>query len=135
MIRGALLLCSLALLTSIGTPNLACAQQPEPEQPEGRKEWRELLLTANQEVALAQKRDAAALRAYERMRHRRHPRGDGKQAIMDELELSRTKLARTQQSLEKLEKAARRAGATPSWLKFDPAEIAVATQVPAPPEP
>ncbi len=135
MIRGALLACSLALLTSISIPNLGTAQEPESQQPEGREEWREQLLTANQEVAIAQKRGVAALRAYERMRHRRHPRGDAKQAIMDELELSREERARAQQNLEKLEKAARRAGAPPSWLKFDPAEINAARQNPASPEP
>ena len=135
MIRGALLVCSLALLTSISIPNLGCAQEPESEPPEGRTQWREQLLAANQQVAIAQKRNAAALSAYERMRHRRRPRGDAKQAIMDELEFSREEIARSQQKLEKLEKAARRAGAPPSWLKFDPAEIDAATQAPASPEP
>ncbi len=135
MIRASLLACSFALLTSISIPNLGYAQEPESEQPEGRKQWREQLLTANQQVAIAQKRTAAALSAYEAMRHRRRPRGDAKQAIMDELELSREGLASAQQNLEKLEKAARRAGATPSWLKFDPAEIDAATKTPASAEP
>jgi hypothetical protein len=135
MIRGALLACSLALLASISIPNLGCAQEPESEQPQGRTQWREQLLAANQQVAIAQKRNAAALSAYESMRHRRRPRGDAKQAIMDELEFSHEEIARSQQNLEKLEKAARRAGAPPSWLKFDPAEIDAATQAPASPEP
>ncbi len=135
MIRGTLLVCSLALLTSISIPNLGCAQEPESEQPQGRTQWREQLLAANQQVAIAQKRNAAALSAYESMRHRRRPRGDAKQAIMDELEFSREEIARSQQNLEKLEKAARRAGAPPSWLKFDPAEIDAATQATASPEP
>lgn len=135
MIRETLLACSLALLTSISLPNLGYAQDSESEQPEGRKQWREQLLTANQQVAIAQQRNAAALRAYESMRHRRRPRGEGKQAIMDELEFSREEIARSQQNLEKLERAARRAGAPPSWLKFDPAEIDAATQATASPEP
>ena len=135
MIRGALLACSLALLASISIPNLGTAQEPELEQPQGRTQWREQLLAANQQVAIAQKRNAAALSAYESMRHRRRPRGDAKQAIMDELEFSHEEIARSQQNLEKLEKAARRAGAPPSWLKFDPAEIDAATQAPASPEP
>ena len=37
--------------------------------------------------------------------------------------------------LESLEKAARRAGAPSSWLKFDPTEIEAATSVPASSEP
>ncbi|MCH7644386.1 MAG: hypothetical protein IH974_06070 [Myxococcales bacterium] len=131
MIRGALLACSLALLASISIPNLGTAQEPELEQPQGRTQWREQLLAANQQVAIAQKRNAAALSAYESMRHRRRPRGDAKQAIMDELEFSHEEIARSQQNLEKLERAARRAGAPPSWLKFDPAEIDTATQAPA----
>jgi hypothetical protein len=135
MIRGALLACSLALLASISIPNLGTAQEPELEQPQGRTQWREQLLAANQQVAIAQKRNAAALSAYVSMRHRRRPRGDAKQAIMDELEFSHEEIARSQQNLEKLEKAARRAGAPPSWLKFDPAEIDAATQAPASPEP
>jgi len=143
MTRGALLVCTFALVTAISTPNLGSAreseserpdersQQAESEQPEGRQEWREQLLSANQEVAIALKRSVTALKVYETMRHRRRPRGDGKQAIMDEIELSREALTTAQQDLEKLEKAARRAGAPPSWLKFNPAEIEAATQVPA----
>ncbi|MFB3118655.1 MAG: hypothetical protein ACE1ZP_07800 [Myxococcota bacterium] len=135
MIRASLLACSFALLTSISIPNLGTAQEPELEQPQGRTQWREQLLAANQRVAIAQKRNAAALSAYQSMRHRRRPRGDAKQAIMDELEFSREEIARSQQNLEKLERAARRAGAPPRWLKFDPAEIDAATQAPASPEP
>ena len=155
MIRGALLACTFALVTAISTPNLGSAReseserpdgrsepteseqpderskQGESERPEGREEWRERLLIANQEVAIALKRSVTALKAYQTMRHRRRPRGDGKQAIMDELELSREALTTAQQDLEKIEKAARHAGAPPSWLKFDPAEIKAATQVPA----
>jgi hypothetical protein len=147
MIRGALLVCTIALLATISAPSLGDrlepetepsderSQQAESEQPEGRQEWRERLLTANQEVAIAQKRSVAALRAYQTMRHRRRPRGDAKQAIMDELELSREALTTAQRDLEKLEKTARRAGAPPSWLKFDPAEIEAATQAPASQQP
>ncbi len=54
---------------------------------------------------------------------------------MDELELSREGLTTAQQDLEKLEKTARRAGAPSSWMKFDPAEIQAATQVPASQQP
>ena len=147
MIRGTLLACTFALVTAISTPNLGSAreseserpdgrsQQAESEQPEGRQEWREQLLIANQEVAIALKRSVTALKVYENMRHRRRPRGDGKQAVMDELELSREALTTAQQGLEKLEKAARRAGAPPSWLKFDPTEIEAATQAPASQQP
>jgi hypothetical protein len=147
MIRSALLVCAIALLTVTSAPNLGSAREPkseqpsersqqeESEQPEGRLEWRERLLTANQEVAIAKKRIAAASKAYKTMRHRRRPRGDAKQAIMDEIELSGEALATALQDLEKLEKAARRAGAPPSWLKFDPAEIEAATRVPASQQP
>jgi hypothetical protein len=147
VIRGALFVCSLTLLTSIGIPNLGDAREPESEQPmarerqdeseqpEGREQWRELLLAANQQIASAQKRNAAALRAYKTMRHRRRPRGDAKQAIMDEIGLSHEDLLRAQKNLETLERAARRADAPSSWLKFDPAEIDAPTQVPASQEP
>jgi chromosome segregation ATPase len=147
MIRSALLVCSLALLTSAGVANLGNAdelesepasedaQPREDEETEDREEWREQLLTANQEIAIAQKRIAAAHQAYKTMRHRRRPRGEGKQAIMDEIENSREGLATAQQELEELERAARRAGAPRSWLKFDPAEINAATQAPAAQEP
>ncbi len=147
MIRGVLLAGSLGLLAAISIPNLSSARDPEPEQsgaraqqseseqPESREEWREQLLVANQELVIAEKRIIAARRAYRDMRQRRRPRGDAKQAIMDEVELSREELVRAQQALESLEKAARRAGAPPSWLKFDPTEIEAVTSVPASPEP
>jgi hypothetical protein len=138
MIRRTLLGCTIALLTSISISNPGCADEVVPEeseQPEGREQWRARLLTANQEVASAQKRNTAALRTYEIMRHRRRPRGEGKQVIMDELELTREELASAQQKLEKIEKAARRAGVPPSWLRFDPAELDVPAAVPASPEP
>ena len=140
MIRNTLLVCTIALLITISAPNLGGARrsepdpsdggsrQEEPEQPEGREEWREQLLAANRDVAIALKRSVDALRAYQTMRHRRRPRGDAKQAIMDELDLSSKAITTAQQDLEKLEKAARRAGAPPSWLNFDPAEIEAATQ-------
>jgi len=134
MIRRTLLVCSIALLTSVSIPDPVAAEDrvaQESEQPESREQWRAQLLVANQVVASAEKRNAAALRAYEIMRHRRRPRGEGKQAIMDELELSREELASAEQKLEKLEKAARHAGVPPSWMKFDPAEL----EVPASPEP
>ncbi|MFV1978297.1 MAG: hypothetical protein ACC649_02995 [Myxococcota bacterium] len=143
MIRCTRLVCAFVLLAAASAPNPGSAREPDSEQPdgrlqqeeskppEGRKEWRERLLTANQEVAIAQKRTVTAQKAYVTMRHRRRPRGDAKQAIMDEIELSREALTTSQQRLEKLEKAARRAGAPPSWLKFDPAEIEAATQLPA----
>jgi hypothetical protein len=138
VIRRTLLVCSIALLTSIGIPTPACADEVEPEesaQPESRAQWRALLLVANREVASAQKRNTDALRTYEIMRHRRRPRGEGKQEIMDALERSREELATAQQKLEKIEKAARRAGVPPSWLRFDPAELDVPAAVPESPEP
>jgi len=141
VIRRTLLACSIALLACSSSPNpgwadeLAVAKSERPEQPEGREQWRERLLAANQRLASAQKRSTTALRAYEIMRHRRRPRGEGKQAIMDELELSREELASAQQNLAKLEKAARHAGAPPSWLKFTPDEINAPIAVPASPKP
>ncbi|MBW1843130.1 MAG: hypothetical protein JRJ05_02220 [Deltaproteobacteria bacterium] len=138
MIRRTLLVCSIALLTSISIPTPGCADEVEPEEserPEGRAQWRAPLLVANQEVASAQKRNTAALQAYEIMQHRRRPRGEGKQEIMDALEVTREELAAAQQKLEKIEKAARRAGVPPSWLRFDPAELDVPAAVPESPEP
>ncbi|MBW2493396.1 MAG: hypothetical protein JRE43_01495 [Deltaproteobacteria bacterium] len=138
MIRRTLALCSIALLVSIGAPDPGCADEvafEADERPEGRKEWRAQLLVANQGVAKAQKRNDAALRTYEIMRHRRHPRGEGKQEIMDELELARQELASAQLELERIEKAARRAGVPPSWLRFDPAELEVPAAAPESAEP
>jgi hypothetical protein len=134
MIRRTLLVCSIALLTSLSIPDPVGADElvaQESEQPESREQWRARLLVANQEVASAEKRTAAALRTYEIMRHRRRPRGEAKQAIMDELELSREELASAKQKLEQIEKAARHAGVPPSWMEFDPAEL----EVPASPKP
>jgi hypothetical protein len=147
MIQRFLIACSLALTTAICVPNFGSAREPEPSrsnereepldsrQPEDRTEWREQLLLANQELAIAVKRSADSLRAYRDMRQRRRPRGEAKQAIMDEVELSREELTRAQEDLESLEQAARRAGAPSRWLQFDPAEIAAATQLPASQQP
>jgi len=135
MIRRTLLVCSIALLASVSIPNPICADemlaQQESGQLEGREQWRARLLAANQEVASAKKRKEAALRAYEIMRHRRRPRGEGKQAIMDELERSREELASAKQKLEQIEEAARHAGVPPHWMEFDSAELGV----PASPKP
>ncbi len=147
MIRRFLIACSLALTTANCIPNLSSAREPEPSrsnkheapldsrQPEDRKEWREQLLLANQELSIAVKRSAASTRSYRDMRQRRRPRGEAKQAIMDEVELSREELTRTQEDLESLEQAARRAGVPSRWLKFDPAEIEAAMQLPASQQP
>jgi hypothetical protein len=143
VIRSTLLICAIGLVASISAPSLGSAREPrvehpdggsqegKSEQPEGREEWREQLLAANQAVAIAHQRSVDALKAYKNMRRRRRPRGDAKQAIMDELELAREEIATSQQNLEKLEKTARRAGAPSSWLKFDPAEIKAGIPVPA----
>jgi hypothetical protein len=147
MIQRFLIACSLVLTTAICVPNLGNTREPEPSQsnereesldsrqPEDREEWREQLLLANQELAIAVTRSADSLRAYRDMRQRRRPRGEAKQAIMDEVELSREELTRAQEDLESLEQAARRAGAPSRWLKFDPAEIEAATQLPASQQP
>lgn len=134
MIRRILLVCSIALLASVSIPNPVRADEmlaQESVQPEGREQWRARLLAANQAVASARKRKEAALRAYEIMRHRRRPRGEGKQAIMDELERSREEFASAKQKLEQIEEAARHAGVPPHWMEFDPAELGV----PASPKP
>jgi len=143
VIRSTLLICTIGLVAAISTPDLGSAREPgvehpnggsqegKSEQPEGREEWRDQLLAANQEVAIALKRSVDALKAYQNMRRRRRPRGDAKQAVMDELEFSREAIATTQQNLEQLEKTARRAGAPSSWMNFDPAEIKAGIPVPA----
>jgi len=143
LIRNTLLICAIGLVASISAPDLGNAREPgighpnggsqrgESEQPEGREEWRKELLAANQAVAIAHQRSAAALKAYRSMRQRRRPRGDAKQAIMDELEFSSEAITTAERDLEKLEKAARRAGAPSSWMKFDPAEIEAGMPIPA----
>lgn len=147
MKRRTALVAAIALLSAVGGANPGGTRAPETERsagrepqaeagpPEGREGWRARLLGANRELASARKRRAAAESAYQSMRHRRRPRGEGKQAIMDELEASREDLARAKRELEDLEKAARRAGAPPSWLEFDPADIEAATQTPASQQP
>ncbi len=145
--RGRAIACAVALLVACGSAaGPASAREPEPrrpgardqanepEQSEGREAWRARLLAAHLEVAAARERGHAAREAYRKMRHRRRPRGEAKQAILDEIELSREALEEARQALEDLEKAARRAGAPPSWLRFDPAEIEAAMPLPASPD-
>jgi hypothetical protein len=135
MIRGALLSGSLALFTLLGIPDIGFANESAVEESEGRAHWRERLLVAHREVAVAKKRNSSALKAYEMMRHRRRPRGDAKQAIIDELELSREALAKAQHSLTQLEDAAQRAGLTPKSMEFTRDQINAAAAAPASSEP
>jgi len=135
MIRRILLACAAALLISPGVPDAGRAQEPkaaaQPAKPETPEQWRERILSAKRVLASAQKRHETALRAYQIMRHRRRPRGEGKQAIMDELAQASDELAMAQANLEKVEAAAHHAGATPNWFEFKPEELNPPGDVPA----
>jgi hypothetical protein len=153
MIRGLLLACSLALATGLGIPAGAFAQEPElahdpkltqepelaqeptpseqPTKPESPEQWRERILTAKRRLISAQKRHDAALHAYQSMRHRRYPRGEGKREIIDELDNSAEELANAQENYAKVEAAARHAGATPNWFEFKPEQLEPPADVPA----
>jgi len=135
VIRRILLACSFALLIPLGIPDAARAEEPkaseQPTKPETPEQWRAKILAAKRVLASAQQRHETALRAYQIMRHRRHPRGEGKQAIMDELAQASDELAMAQANLEKVEAAAHHAGATPNWFEFKPEEINPPGDVPA----
>jgi len=153
MIRGLLLACSLALLTGLGIPDAAFAQEPElahdpkltqepqlaqeptppeqPAKPESPEQWRERILTAKRRVISAQERHDAALRAYQIMRNRRYPRGEGKREIIDELDNATKELADAQENYAKVEAAAHHAGATPNWFEFKPDELEPPADIPA----
>jgi hypothetical protein len=79
-------------------------------------EWEERARKADERVAAAQARLEAAQLAYTSMRMRGYPSGDGRAAILKEIDDAKAELSAAQEDRASLEDKARAAGIPPSWI-------------------
>lgn len=84
------------------------------EQPSA---WPERIGRLRSELDLAQERRDAAEAAVTRMRHRRHPRGEARKALLTERDAARTAYTESEQVLDRMLEEARRAGVPPGLLR------------------
>jgi len=126
--RLALGLALAGLLAAPSAPALAAGTQPALVDESERESWQERVAGARAELERAQKRRDAADTAVDRMRHRKHPRGEAREALFTEREAARAGLAEAERALDETLDEARRAGVPPGWLR------APAAQAPAAPE-
>lgn len=113
-LAGALLLAALA-------PGAAGAAAPEPAaEADTRGEewsaWQQEIARARAELDRAGGRREAAEAAVARMRHRKRPRGEAREALLAERDAARAAHAEAEQALEEVVAAARRAGLPPGLL-------------------
>jgi hypothetical protein len=113
---------ALAALVAVACalPFASPAAPPLPGGTEKWTDWRERLAEARDEVESARKRAAAADEAVAHMRHRRRPRGEAREKLLDEREAARAALAEAERALEETLEAARRDGVPPGWLEAAP---------------
>lgn len=86
---------------------------------EERASWERRASNARARVEKARARVKAALEAYRDMRARNYPRGDAKDAIVQELDASKKALADAERRLERLGISAREADVPPAWIEQD----------------
>ena len=116
------------LLAAPGAPALPTAAAATRVDEAEREMWQERVAERRADVERARERREAAETAVDRMRHRRRPRGDAREALFAEREAARAGVAEAELALEELLEEARRAGVPPGWLR------APAAQAPAAPE-
>jgi hypothetical protein len=103
------------------------AATPIPVEAE-REAWQERIAEARGTVEQAQRRSEAADAAVQKMRHRRRPRGDAREALFAERDEARGAQARAERALSELLEEARRAGVPPGWLRAAEAPPADASE-------
>jgi hypothetical protein len=111
--RLALLAASCAVLALAGA---ALASDVYSDQQ--RFVWQERLRQALVEVEEARAREELAVEHVAKLRHRRKPRGEARQALRAELEAARASRTAAEQELEDFYEVARRAGVPPGWLRL-----------------
>ncbi len=89
---------------------------PDPDR-RLRAEWEQRAQLAQARVAAAQARVAQAEAAYTSMMTRNYPRGDAKQAIIEERSKAQAELADAQRELADLPSEARAADVPPAWVE------------------
>ena len=85
----------------------------------GSEYWRGRVLDSRARLDAARKRHSAAQTAYQKMRQRRHPRGEAAAEITAEFEAAKLELEGSEAAVEALDEEARRAGALPGWLRVE----------------
>jgi hypothetical protein len=80
--------------------------------------WQEHLRKSLVEVEEARAREDLAVEHVAKLRHRRKPRGEARQALLTELDAARAARAVAEQELEDFYEVARRAGVPPGWLRL-----------------
>lgn len=118
------LACGLALAALLAAPaatTFAVAAVAMVDASE-REAWQQRVADARAEVDRANRRRDAAQAAVDRMRHRRRPRGDAREALFQELDAARMDAVRTERALEELLDEARRGGVPPGWLRAPAAQ-------------
>lgn len=98
----------------------ADASPPSPgDEDDERASWERRASDARASVEKARARVKAAVEAYQEMRARNYPRGDAKDAIVQELDASKKALADAERRLERLGISAREADVPPAWIEQD----------------
>ena len=115
-------------LVAHGAPSAPAVTTARPWDESERESWQQRVAEARAELERAQQRRDAAETAVDRMRHRKHPRGEAREALFAEREAARADAAGAERALDALLDEARRAGVPPGWLR------APAAQAPAAPE-
>ena len=120
---------ALAALAGLlaGWPDAPAVARPRPDEAE-RVAWQERIAQARAALDEAQRRSDAAEAAVQKMRHRRKPRGDAREALFAERDAARTDHAEAERALAELLEQARRAGVPPGWLRADEAPPADAPE-------
>jgi chromosome segregation ATPase len=84
-------------------------------------EWEARLGAAQARIVAAREQVAAKESALTRARHRKHPRGDAFDALVEAADAARTELAEAEAELPELLEQARAAGVDPGVLRrFEP---------------
>jgi len=104
-------------------------QRPVPIQPTDadRAAWQQRVRDARKAVVRADARERDAEAAYDRMRHRDHPRGKAAQAVLAEREDARQDAEAARARLDEVLEQARRAGVPPGWLRAEAAHPGAAS--------
>ena len=97
------------------------APRPVPIEPTAadRNAWQQRVRDARDDVVRADSRQREAELAYDRMRHRDHPRGKGAAGVLAERTAAREDAGAAHAWLDEVLEQARRAGVPPGWLRAE----------------
>ena len=120
--RGRRLGCALALAVTAalaGDPAPGAPADAAPADEGPWAVWQERVGEARQAVDRAERRSETAEAAVQKMRHRRRPRGDAREALFAERDAARAERAAAERALAELLEHARLAGVPPGLLRAE----------------